>query len=746
MGPIELSAALASLEPLDGLPPAWVAELNAAGLVEAARWIRTRLVRLEQEAALTALRGQIAAAGEREGEGALLRPLFDEARRVLSGPVSPTQAERWAAMVHDAEAAPSLILKVSAWLTTLQDISAASSLSYPSAPLPDRIDAPTDAIPGGSAAPALLKPRIELERLRGRRLTVRWPAGQAQSRFHELSEPRSPNPEQSGNRPSATTGGPGERVPSKAWIAGRPLDRQFTLRWPAGPTRPLSSSASESLRPGPVQNEAPAQIKTPTGAPTVPLIDRCRELVRAGFERIPKAVEVSHGCWGIDFGTAWSKSAFRSERGGVSEGAETTLSHPSIVAVERRGDRILFGARAAQPELRADEWNISTSMKRFLVGKKIEISGLPKEMTTERLTALYIAWLIHRNDSIVDSSRSPCKLPVHISVPLMGVGLEPELRTFFPGGILERREGYRAWVQRALRMAQLIAVTYHGREWPESVSELLTVLRLWDAYRWQDIQRRFEVVSEPAAIIGDFDPTSLDEGLTMLVDCGAGTTDVSVFWRRSNGIFVICETSRVVGGDTLDAEIVQAVLRESPQLSQYAGSIAKWAREAKPALLGDGAIDFDPELVLNVEGAFAMTIRLETIKQGIADLRRGIEAVVSSAIVKADSELASLRPGGTKTWPSVRSGYLKHVWYTGGTSAFEGVEDAIQSALIERKVSCKPRRIGLPTSYTGWSVDRYRTMACAVGASRFDLQRPSALPPDTIPILGGLSPWDKDAG
>lgn len=481
------------------------------------------------------------------------------------------------------------------------------------------------------------------------------------------------------------------------------------------------------------------------GAPPAPrpqtMEDRVRSMVRAASPHIHESLNVSSH-WGIDFGTARSKVVLRASNGSVEEGAATTRSLPSVVVVERDGDGMLFGQQAMEVRGDGGRWNVCTSMKRYLVGQRIDVAGMPTEMTTERLTILYIAWLVHaahRDATLVDS---PCDLHVNLSVPLARSGDVPQLRDVFSVGYMDRRLAYRDWLPRAFRLAQLIASTYRDSGWPTSVSELLYALRTWDQMEWPVLQRTTGIISEPAAVAGDFEPLNLPAGLSMLIDCGAGTTDVSIFWRRDDRLFRIVEHSAVVGGDVIDAAIEGAVLKKRPSLLPYRSHIMNWAREAKLTLLSGGSVDFDPVTELDLDGQVAVGVTLADAAAGVGELAIGVSAVVDAALVAASSALIDAQPRGETKWPSVEN--MASVSYLGGSSGVNDVPRAIEKTLRKHGITCGALPLVPPNQYAGWNPERYRLMACAAGASRRELLRPEDLPPDRFRLNNPNSPFDKD--
>lgn len=629
MEPKDLKSLLADVPPMEGPPPAWAAELTPDELIVAARWIRTQLDAHEHRAAVAALTDRLVACREREGQGSILRPIFDAALVALELPCSPEDIQRWRLLVDGAESTSSGFAQVHAWITALQTI-----------------------------------------------------------------------------------------VGDRAGMPGPPTNTEA----PAPPSANAETVETE---------------KPPT------LVERCRSLVKDAERHLTRTEDAGGARWGVDFGTAWSKAAVRSADGVVAEHTNTTQSWPSVVAVQRDGDLVHFGQEARDVSRDATGWNVCTSIKRFLVGQRIEIGGMRAEMTTEKIAVLYIAWLIHSNHVAAGDELSPLSLKAHLSLPLAPVGSTQELRQYFAGGPSAPKQRYSDWLVRAFRMAQLIALTYLEKEWPKSVSELLTVLHIWDQKDWEKVQRQVGKISEPAAVVGDFEPHTLPEGLTLLVDCGAGTTDVSVFCRRGEEVYRVVEHSAVVGGDTVDVAIVKAVLDKLPGLSSYRSSISQWARDAKPELLTSGSVEFDPDTVLNVRNELPIRVGVEDVQAGLDRLGNEVDEVVSRAILEAVKVLGEAQPRHKAPWPRVSE--LKQAWFSGGSSAVAQVPQAINAALKSHGVKVTSSLLKAPTAYSGWNEERYRTMSCAVGASRRELLRPQALPGASISNSANLD-WDKDAG
>lgn len=649
----ELKLVLQSLEPMNGAPPSWVDQLAREDLVGAARWIRTRLLLLERERAMSELRDDLDGARDREGPRSMLRRLFDGAISALGSDATIEDLLRWRDAVKAAEAAGEPDEMVQLWLVLLKEIA-------------------------GHGHP-------------------------------------SPN-------------GPPGRASKQATV---PVGAGTS---PVGAIGPLAAPAKPALT---------AQVPT--------LIELSLRLVGEASQVLTKAQAVDDGQWGVDFGTAWSKVAFRERSGAVPEQAATTTRLPSIVAVERGGDRILFGEAASKMRQEAKAWNISTSLKRLLVGVRIDPPGMPNNMTTERMAVLYLAWALHHCASA--GGGDSVLRPVQVSLPVVKTGANPELRQFFAGGPVAPRVWYREWMQRAVRLAQLIALTFAGRKWPESVRELLTVLECWDRRAWNQVATHSVALSEPAAVINDCRLAAcLPDGITVLVDCGAGTTDVSVFLNLYDGFSVIAESSAVVGGDTLDTAITGAVLQLFPRLEEYRGNIQAWAREAKPELLARKQISFDPEVDLRgtgSQGGVSRAITLSMIESGLDHLRSGVERVVATAIDKADAVLGSAKPHGDETWPRLnrrQHSALAQVWYCGGSAAVAGVPASIAKAFASKGIEVVPVLLPVPGDYSSWSPSNYLEKACAVGVSRPSAQVPHAVLPDAIDHVVGVPDGDKDAG
>ncbi|MES2641350.1 MAG: hypothetical protein V4850_17800 [Myxococcota bacterium] len=476
---------------------------------------------------------------------------------------------------------------------------------------------------------------------------------------------------------------------------------------------------------------APPPPPTPVSAD---LIERIRALKPIASS----APRHGAGVWGVDFGTARSKVVFR-PRGGFTQAADSVVAWdvPSVLAVEEDGGAIEFG-EAAEARRGKQGWKLVTSLKRHIVGRRVDPYRLPPRMTTEGLATLYMAWLCHEALRRADLGASPMDLPMNLSMPLVDASVANDgLRAPF----VEGPRTYDIWLSYALRAAQLIALTFGREEFPSSQTVLLDALELWSRQNWESVRRSAATTSEPAAVVGDVNVTELPAGLTMLVDCGAGTTDVSVFWRRGAHVFRVVECSVVVGGDQIDDAIVLRVVREFPGLKDREGDVRTWARAAKRDIL-EGEASFDPA-EFELPG-LAFDITAEDVAPGVAALAGGVHTVVARAADQAFAKLLETSLNGAVELSRARE--LQAVWLIGGSSVVGAVMSSVEAALRgSNVVGASPAPLAPSGLYAAWKPERYRLLAVALGASRPDLARPALLPPDQADVAVGLHHTDKDA-
>lgn len=441
------------------------------------------------------------------------------------------------------------------------------------------------------------------------------------------------------------------------------------------------------------------------------------------------------GQWGFDFGTARSK-VVRRPPGNFNTNTSPARTWPSVLAYQTDGDGVLFGDEAASKSGVAG-WKTVTSLKRYMVGNRVEPKGLPARLSTERLAILYMAWLCHKGLREEGAEASPLSLPVGVSIPLVDSADPDSLRVPFG----QDKHDYQSWMPYAFRAAQLVAATFADEGWPTSQKLLLDALELWWSQSWSDVCRVSGRISEPAAVIGDLDPLHVPEGLVMLVDCGAGTTDVSVFWRRGAEVYNVIERAVVAGGDVIDDDIVYRIGREIPLLLEREGELREWSRRAKPEILVAGTTTFDPEEFNQPDLAFDIT--RSDLQAGLDKLGRLVEGVVQRAATEALEGLlhSTLREAVDLS----KRRRLDAVWLLGGSAIVPevaaGVERGLKAAAL---ASPGPAPLPHLDPYAAWDAVEYRLHSVALGASRPKLDRPSPLPSEQMGNFG-VSDYDKDA-
>lgn len=179
------------------------------------------------------------------------------------------------------------------------------------------------------------------------------------------------------------------------------------------------------------------------------------------------------------------------------------------------------------------------------------------------------------------------------------------------------------------------------------------------------------------------------------------------------------------------------------QTAERRAALMHWAREAKPQLISNGAVDFDPNVEIQARGLVAQTVRAPDVREGFDRFAGRIGEVISRTLGDGGRALAAADTG-IRPWPNVLK--LSRAWYLGGSSAVPSVRDAIAGALLAYEAQAEVEPLAVPDQYAAWDPMRYRLMACALGASRPELLRPEDLPPRRGPLGSPLSDYDKDAG
>lgn len=217
------------------------------------------------------------------------------------------------------------------------------------------------------------------------------------------------------------------------------------------------------------------------------------------------------------------------------------------------------------------------------------------------------------------------------------------------------KEAQRKWAEsfiaQVLVRAQVVADTFHGK-WRKGihVSEVEGVLRraaslddrlMWLLDRGQEsgegsasdsrAEGRLEALAAASGRISKEDPA---RELILVVDVGAGTTDVSLFWRAKDGAAPVlpCGSAIKQAGDTLDSLLLKELLQRShlgadPELERRVRDdlLRRSVRRLKERLFKTGRISerlSNDQLVELTEQEF---LDLEGISTFTENIRRTVQ-------------------------------------------------------------------------------------------------------------------------
>lgn len=248
---------------------------------------------------------------------------------------------------------------------------------------------------------------------------------------------------------------------------------------------------------------------------------------------------------GFDFGTHSTKVVLR-ERGrpdarvahfDVFTPGYPTFASPSLI--RQKGGRLFFGSEAAT----TTGGQLFSSLKVALLCRKNELTGASSHpLDSSQLISAYLAWAFQRvRDSL--EGEEYANIMLNLAAPMSHV----------EDGELKRR--YLKILQAAWE------VSFGSYQQPvvqgisvEEVSEMLLAFRDRDVVGAEE--RRFEVLPETIAPVVSLslDPL-MEPGMYMIVDTGAGTTEISVFHAGEPGADqkVLCyrDETMLLGGNDL---------------------------------------------------------------------------------------------------------------------------------------------------------------------------------------------------
>ena len=296
----------------------------------------------------------------------------------------------------------------------------------------------------------------------------------------------------------------------------------------------------------------------------------------------------------------------------------------------------------------------------------------------------------------------------------------------------EQRQWAAQMLTKSLRRAQLVADTFHGR-WRKGihVDQVKDVLQSAAKY---DEQLTWMVLSEPAdgvlealaaASARVFTDGSARD-LMLVVDVGAGTTDLSLFWvvqqadanghsRQVKRAWPIepCGTAIRQAGDTLDSLLVQELLlrgdlgADTALKHRVKNDLFSRVRRLKETLFLKGEVTvnlLNDHTVRLTEREFLDVSRVRDFGDGICDKIQGLLSRVHSSWEKAagNSHITLVLAGGGCGLPMIRS--LKDRLWTVG----------------ERRVTCRLARdlpVDLADGFSREFIREYPKLTVAMGGT-----------------------------
>jgi hypothetical protein len=248
---------------------------------------------------------------------------------------------------------------------------------------------------------------------------------------------------------------------------------------------------------------------------------------------------------GFDFGTHSTKVVLR-ERGKADgriaqfdEAAEGYPPYASPSLVRYVGGRLYFGTEALRLRGGTTFGSLKVSL---LAGRKEVMTSAPGGLNPTILVAAYFAWAFQK---VLRSLKdySDAKLFINVAAPM----------SHFENHLLKSR--YLQMIQAAwnLSMAEYASPICQGARCADAVHVLASLLEepvLGPEYR------RFDVLPETIAPVVSLslDPWT-EPGIYMIVDTGAGTTEMSVFYAGEAGADqkVLCyqDETMLLGGNDL---------------------------------------------------------------------------------------------------------------------------------------------------------------------------------------------------
>ncbi|MEL6186376.1 MAG: hypothetical protein AAFU79_17270 [Myxococcota bacterium] len=302
----------------------------------------------------------------------------------------------------------------------------------------------------------------------------------------------------------------------------------------------------------------------------------------------------------LDFGTSQSKvGLFRDGREVLPLRIGGSIEPFSVDSALSLGTRIHFGSAAREAALRGAP--IADRLKRYL--GHIPVAGLPKtplggaslrslgvseapeDLRLDHAVVLYLAWLTHRAREAARSQH----------------GLDGRLlrRFALPCWPTSRWLALQPRIAEWIGAAEVVADTFGPTLLEDGVprSDAKAVLERLSALEAQPGPLVSRAVAEPvAAAASRFGPEVACRGLVLVVDMGAGTTDLALFWVEADPDDGRFELSQIEGGtdfSTFAGDAVDRALAEHLGVGRFPSlDLLAETRAVKEALLQHGEAAF----------------------------------------------------------------------------------------------------------------------------------------------------------
>lgn len=484
---------------------------------------------------------------------------------------------------------------------------------------------------------------------------------------------------------------------------------------------------------------------------------------------------------GLDFGTSRSKMQVRDRDTEeiVDAFFQKSPAEPSALSINKETGVVLFGDEAAVGQAYEADRFLVRSLKRMLLDG--EASGVEKnfqKLTTPLLTVMAMTWLhadaTKRLQGVVPKGEHvDLVLPPNLTFPVsIGTGSKKSMEPFWKPGYGQRNVFFRDLLEFSAISGVCFSRATNG-VLPDKLSEWHDLL---DLFRKEPIQELLvkakhahltQSTSEPLAALAEHSAAEMGNGLHMVVDSGAGTTDWAIVLVDGDRRWVVEKGMMRVGGDSVDLSMYECLLDTlkadlpagftADEHSLKAGIMARLGGE-KIRLLEDGYLDFivmeDP--LLRHIGNPSVPLDLDLVLDSCRTEFQNLADKIGKTLTKVPNQLSKsskfLDKRGVSRKYSLRD--LKSVFLVGGNSSLSVFKEELQKAVSESldywqvkgQVPLQPLAIPATERAAGRINEAtYLLNAVAIGASRIELPDPTALCQDQAP-REWLDPLDKDAG